>query len=44
MKTAKNPEKKRFRLFSYFFNTRMGEMNYTNITTNLNRFTNSINL
>ena len=26
MKTAKNPEKKRFRLFSYLFNTRMGTM------------------
>ena len=32
MKTAKNPEKKRFRLFSYLFNTRMGTMIFSIIT------------
>ena len=44
MKTAKNPEKKRFRLFSYLFNTRMGTMIFSIITAIFLWFAISINL
>lgn len=44
MKTAKNPEKKRFRLFSYLFNTKMGTMIFSVITAIFLWFAISISL